>query len=520
MDPSKLTGRVVTVVGLVSKPELNGQIAICNSFNEESQRFVVHILSDPNQENPPLTVSIKRANFELFSAPFEELCPSFYRVPDSFPEQIWPHSILDFTRSTEHISCMPGPALVLRNNCSFRGDRSAAGGGTTVSKYVRVVAMTQIDAMEFEDMIFTHAGVRAAVDCDKGKHTIFRRCKFQNVTDAVSVGNPGTKVIFESCSFERCAKSGVEVSNGAEVVLVDCTIRSAQRGVEIYRGGSATLLHCTILACGTGVSVYNKAQSLYMKNSLVDDCQESAAHISAGGKMHIRNCKLSNCKDSGIIVEGPKLSTVLVRDTVVRSCETGVMIRLGRSDTVLESCRVEDNGSGIRVEMNAVGTVGVNQSIVQNSRNLDFNNQGGTNYTFTRNGEVEPLNEMFARMIDDNPTMRACMAQALLREELEEQRTGSALAKPAEVARAAAMAGIMSVRCAACDREELPDETFQLCSACRDYHYCSKACQVRNAYWDTPVDILASILLLQIFRKSTGKNTRNTASNGIRLRRK
>lgn len=480
-DSERLVGRVAKLVGLISKPELNGLFVVLGVFDATTKRYAVHPLQDPNAEAKPASVKVKSANFELFYNDFESKYPKATLVPGRFMNNLPPGQILDFSaRSDEHRSATE--VLQFYNSCSVRGARTGAGHPTTfITTRVDVMLRYEKDTIEFEDINFS-IGATGGVQCSSGKHIVFRRCKFYSVDSGVGVGGSDTRVVFENCLFDDCPGSGVISSHGAHVTLINCTVSKMAMGIEVRDGSSAELVHCTVSDCRqVGVALYVKGHSLTMRSCSVVRAKDSGVLVQDGGTTTIEGCRMQDCGMAGVAVEGPGRSTAMVKDTVCTGCQHGMIVQTGKTDVTVDNCKLISNTTyGLFVGRDAVGDVLVSGSVIVENRKRNINNDGGPKSRLIRDGQELEQDGDTARAFRANPTRTKEMLAKNLSGDA--QAGGKFGMRPhLDTARALKVAGLGTINCAACGKEEAEKEKFNRCSRCLERCYCSKECQVSSS---------------------------------------
>jgi len=172
-------------------------------------------------------------------------------------------------------------------------------------------------------------------------------------------------------------------------------------------------------------------------------------------------------------VEGPRRSTAVVTDTVITTSNAGVIVQTGKADVQIDRCQLlKSTMVGLAIGRDSVGEVCVNDSVITDNYD-DVRNDGGPKSSVVRDGVVLPQERE-----NEDPALSAAIRSIVQEMEREDLKRGSPCAKPMANAKAAKMAGIGSVNCAACGKEEPPSAKYNLCSRCLECAYCSKECQV------------------------------------------
>jgi len=480
VDPINLLGRVATLVGLVAKPELNGRTVVLLAYNKSGDRFAVLLRADPNNASPRVDLSVKRSNLQFASAVFEEQHPHAPVVPGSYHTPAASGTIVDFARCVEDLPPVTSTEpLLFSRACSVRGECGPDDPPTFIPSHVQI-KLSSDDEIDFEGVSFTNTGVECAVKCEGGKSITFRKCNFVNVNHCVRVIGAGTKVFFESCRFENCVGSGILVSDHGEATLVHCIFKNLHHGTEVFLDSKITFMYCNISECRMDAAcARGKGASMTLKYCTMSGCQDGGVLVSEGGIIDVDSCRITNCGLSGVTVEGARRSTAVVRSTHVSGCVVGVSTQLGKSDTTIKNCKLIQNQMfGMTVELNTVGTVNVIDTTITDNPFGSINNDGGPKCVVTRDGVRVLQDGMMTVGGRADPAVTAMLHQTADELDRELRISGDPSAKIGTAARAAKMAGIGTVKCAACHREEPPKVKFNLCSRCEDCSYCSKDCQV------------------------------------------
>lgn len=175
----KMIGKVAMLVGLVSKPELNGRFVQVEGFDEGSQRLQVRKYSDPNRLPSSPSLSVKQSNLQLLAQVFTDIYAESAAVPFSLASPGLNGSFHDFSRSAP--SPPPGQSLYFAHACAVRGMTNQTGRGskpmTSLTTLVQVALPDGAAMIEFEDINF-NIPVPGGVQCTEGRHIVFRRCYF------------------------------------------------------------------------------------------------------------------------------------------------------------------------------------------------------------------------------------------------------------------------------------------------------------------------------------------------------
>lgn len=471
IEPARLIGRVATLTGLVSKPELNEQIVVIKSFDTETFRFVAQLHPDPGSASPPMSVAVKRANLKLSTGLFDEAYPHarvVYITRTTYTDNIPPGAILDYSLCPTVLH-----TPLFSKSCSVRGESKLKGPTTNFVDWVKVALPNDDDAIEFEDFTFNK------VLCSSGKNIVFRRCFFTSamygaVFGGAVVKGRGTKVICENCVFDACGGNCVTVADQGQCILLSCTLRKTQSGIQVTDNGCASLICCTIQDMTEyGAELVAKGNSLTMNSCSVLRCKVGGIYASGGGSVRIEKCYTQKCGLIGIVLQGPSRCTATVSETVVTGCLVGMVVELGKTTVAIQKCELINNSVvGLRIAKDAVGEVVVTDSIIEGNVVQNINNDGGPKSALVVDGVLQqqglrpPKGATTARhirqVIERNFNVHECLApiQCLDRD------------------RARKIAGLGSVHCAACDKEEPTKEKFNVCARCTNVCYCSKECQV------------------------------------------
>lgn len=217
--------------------------------------------------------------------------------------------------------------------------------------------------------------------------------------------------------------------------------------------------------------------------------------VSEGGIIEVDSCHITSCGSAGVAVEGARRSTAVIRSTHISGCEAGITIQLGKSDTVIERSKLTKNLMvGLNVNLNAVGTVNVVDTDISDNPFGAINNDGGSKCVVTRDGVRIAQDGFMTFGGRADPAVTAMLHQLADETDRELKLSGDPSGKVGTAARAAKMAGIGTVKCAACQRVEPTKTKFNLCSRCEDCSYCSKECQVNSTIVKCMVSLLIAFL--------------------------
>lgn len=482
--------RVARIIGLVSKPELNGKFVTLGRFNEETQRYSVRTLPDPNNDTgnnslPP--IAVKKINLELVAPSFGELYPTASVMKGLHPDYALPGTIFDI--SARHFTT--DDPIVFDKACSIRGAHfilSSGGRPTTrITTPIYFALQNSSDVVEFEDINFDiqKEGIHS-ISCTGGKKITFRRCRFSSLDAGCGATGHGTEVVFENCFFEDLVGSGVIVECGAKVTLLNCHICRTSSGIEIRNGGTAHLTHCTIIDTKLpGVAVYANGQSVTMEMCTILRSKDSGVIVTNGGEMFMKDCRIENCGVAGAAIEGPSRSKAHISNSVFTGCQLGVLVQTGKSDVIIEQSKMFKNlVCGLFVGEDAIGEIVVNECAISENRFRDINNDGGPYSSLLCDGCIVPKDGLMSSLSRSNPAQAnkiVRQAQCAVDSILGGRLIGCNGAL--ENARVRKLAGVGSVYCAACGKEEPPKKKFNKCSKCLDKCYCTKECQVISSYF-------------------------------------
>jgi len=279
-------------------------------------------------------------------------------------------------------------------------------------------------------------------------------------------GSP--KVIFENCVFENCSRAGVLVGNDGDAVLLNCTIRDCEKGCWVAEGGRLTAEHCRIMCAFTACQVSEKARSLDLLRCVAGSCAQDVVNIAWCGKVLIQGCRLENCTDHGIMVQGrlKHINTVQVTDCTITGCRIGVALYSGEFRASLTICTVSSNGLGLFLNELVLGTVHVTSCICED-------NERGFVRKVCRDRCVLMIDGVQQSFVQLNPN-RVHIALDL------------------NLQRALKRAGVSNVFCMKCAKVEPHNEEFKNCSRYKKVCYCSKECQ--KADWRNHKEDCSSIL--------------------------
>lgn len=479
---SRNNSRVARLTGLLSKPELNGKAVIIESWNETSQRYFVSCLPFPNYESLSLTLSIKRINIELIAPSFDEIYPNANVVKGLHLNSVANGRIHDISNHTP--IAFNNYAVLVNKSCSIRGEPLMYNKNSRPKTVLRCPIHVQLendsDIVELEDINFD-IPTSCNVSVKRGKNIVFRRCKFSSLDAGCGVVGPDTTVSFENCFFEDLIGSGLIVEKGGKAYLLNCRICTTKTGIEIRNRGSAYLLHCTISdTTGVGAAVYAKGHSMSMEMCTIQRAKDSGVLVVDGGDVHLSNCHIQDCGNAGTAIEGPNRSAALICNTVFKGCLDGLLVQTGKSDvTVKHSQMIKNRRYGLFVGEDAIGEIIIDDCVIADNRMHDINNDGGPKSSVVRNGTVLAQDGIVVNLARTNPAA----AQRVLQnaQHLMEMHLGDKIdlqATALENARVRKMAGVGSVFCSVCKKEEPPRGKFKKCSQCMNACYCSRECQV------------------------------------------
>lgn len=357
----------------------------------------------------------------------------------------------------------------VESSCKFTGKR-VAGIEKGASQFTRLPVSVQIwvkvnDIVEIEDLDRS-TSVPYGVHCFAGKNIVFRRCSFTSeeigirVSHGKRVGrtNGALKVTFEKCSFLDCAENGLLVGAGGNALLLDCTFFRCRVGLEVWNGGEVVLKHCIFRDCETGVIVEGRRSTADILNSVFLKMSNGGITATNGGRLVLNGCRVSDCKDIGILFVGPKRSFGNAVNCMVFGCKNGMVVRAGKNDVVLNDCSFSANAIGIYVGFDAIGYVDVYNCRVAECSKYDIKLWNGPRCAVTIDNVTRPAQPLINIQ---NEIARAT------RGNLDLWRF-----------RLCKNAAVGDMRCFHCKVNEPEDVMYKKCGQCQQMCYCSKECQV------------------------------------------
>jgi hypothetical protein len=97
-------------------------------------------------------------------------------------------------------------------------------------------------------------------------------------------------------------------------------------------------------------------------------------HFISGASLHVENCVINGFKNfSGIRFEAA--GALLVKDTAIKNCNTGIRIKVYNTKVTIDHCRIEKNGYGMQAEN--LSQVTVRDSVIANNTE-GISAQGGS----------------------------------------------------------------------------------------------------------------------------------------------
>ena len=319
-------GRIVRVIGLISKPELNGTLANVEGYNETTDRIIVRPISIDGAEKSLL--SLKKCNIDLaknnsFIDRNESAIPHLFDPPASEFKYLKKEPLSVVFEGEEGVIALMNRSeeenreyMSLVRSCALLGVKSNVGSdGKFLPKSVistTVVVGFHEDGkdeilgdFEFEDLNFiTTAGCN--VICGQRANVIFRRCHFKSSECAVCAAKEredlDINVTFENCVFAN----SVLVNGNLSITMMNCTINPAVGpGIQIRNGGSAMLNFCRIEVSTDqpAVTLTHKGHSLQMFGCVVSSSQCVGVEV-CGGVSTLQRCKITRCRKVGLEVEG------------------------------------------------------------------------------------------------------------------------------------------------------------------------------------------------------------------------
>ena len=132
---------------------------------------------------------------------------------------------------------------------------------------------------------------------------------------------------------------------------------------------------------------------------------------------------------------------------------------------------------GLRVTDDAVGNVIVTDTVIEGNLAQNIHNEGKSKSSLIVDGVVQPVDPKLMTHVDPILIERIRQAKACI---INVHQTPTSDRKQSlMVKRARKMAGVGSVHCAACNKEEPQHKKFSACARCSNVCYCSKECQVK-----------------------------------------
>jgi len=479
-----LLNRVAQLYNLVSKPELNGQFVMVESFDSGSRRYAVRILPLPNSSSTSVVrILVKPSSFVLSdSISFEECYPM---APVCRPEthDFPPHSITqlptNITNSSDPRSITPyGYSRNIRGVPVPLGDDGLPAPATTMRCTFVIAAASEGEVFEFEDLCFEPCAESTGpqIYCTCGSLIVFRRCVFRGAPVLVAGRDIGTdclsqvflriprsmdwrgtpKVTFENCLFENCSTMGVVVGNDGEVTLINCTARNCMYGLAAGEGGRATVKHSAFMNNKAACKMFRKALCLDMLNCSLTDNVEYGVYSMGCGRIIMRGCRVARCPNSGISVFGRNkhVDCVLIDDCAVLGCDNGIGLYSGDFSARISGTVLSGNECGLHFGMATLGTVHVlNCSQVENDG--DILKLCGDGCKVIVDGVEHEHTDLFGS------STRAVM-------HISTNLAGQ---------RAYKRAGFDSVKCSKCGAAEPPEIEFKKCGMCKAVWYCGRECQ-------------------------------------------
>ena len=331
--------------------------------------------------------------------------------------------------------------------------------------------------MEVSDINFDNIMENGRFTVHNAKAIAFRRCRFRGAMCGIVVGaDEGIcHASFENCLFEDIPNCGVAVFENANVTMINCVLRGPRICALVKEGSRFTAVHCTFH--GTVQALY-KVPSLLLINCTIFGASADGVSIGNATTARLLGCRIMRCKRVGVVVRGPKRSTVDIEDCVVTDSDMGYLIDIGKLDvTLLNSHAFNNEFHGLHLGASLNGSVTVNNcTFTDNNGAMDIVKLCGPDCPVVIDGVLQPLmlDMIIARKISvdmkrrktvDRETMGECKVSLVMRRAM----------------RIADRSLAVTICCLNCNKPEPKEVKFKACGKCNEEVYCSRECQV--AHW-------------------------------------
>lgn len=476
-EPPSIVGRVVMLLGIVARPELNSRYANVLSYDENTDRFTVKLLS---VREPPEMLTVKRSKFEFvhprrfpatemgtnfISLSIEQLNSIVVGMPQGFHLATVDSLIINVPETSGPIH-----EINFALNGLIRGilgdDRDARGLYVPKSRMSHLLAFNLPHPMcciEIEDLFFDVApssSLRstACIYCWSGR-IIFRRCRFKAQQFSVMLCQIGEEdaadVVFENCVFD----SPVGVEWGKATFLNCSFCKFYGTAVEGKPGARVSLDHCFIGSVDQGLRLTDC--SLCEVSNCVFDAVDAAIQLR-GGKGEVSDCLVSHARTIGVHCE--RMALKVIRCSFV-DCVKGVYAS-SKLPVDVTDCQMTRCSVGVYVSIDKIGAVNV-QGCSYTSVDRDIEHNGLNKCSVKVDGRAFAPNGSTLALHLSNPEEFA--------QQLSSRNNLDLVAK-----RSLKSAGVdeLGPDCAHCGVKERKGVKFKKCSSCLNAVYCSQECQV------------------------------------------
>ena len=488
-DSKKYIGHTAQLCNLVAKPELNGSYVIVGSFDSEKERYGVRTLVPPTAVNAvSLSLAVKLTSLQFcVGETFADRFPAASVVQASMlRNDIKAGTILDFSQSQPaSMAMMEQMDLVFDASCRCVGAPSVLSNTgearpTTVMQNDTCVEFNGNGIVEFEDINFDNILPTGGFAVSKANQVTFRRCRFRGANCGIALGmnQERCNALFENCLFENNPCDVLVLEHGT-VTMINCVLRGPVMCARIMEGGRFTAIHCTFYG---GIQALDKVPHLELINCKIVGSFTNGITIANGSTARLQGCRVIRCRGEGIVVKGPKRSTIHIEDCVVTESNMGYLCEMGKVDAVIRNSDAFNNTfHGLHLGNALSGSVTVeNCKFTNNHGAMDFVNLCGPECPVTIDGVQQPL-------AFDFTTFKRVMVdiERLAKTDIErngECRVSLDKRRATKKAQSSTFGNLVAhISCLSCNKPEPVGVKFKACAKCKEVVYCSRECQV--AHW-------------------------------------
>jgi Right handed beta helix region len=476
-----LTGRVISVKNIESKPALNGAYGMITAYDRDKDRYMIQLL-DYSSPTTTTTLSMKYEKL-IVLAPRRYHDSTNYSYNFNWEQYmtIYPHQYKDLgigvINVPSGISSLDSldPQICLLSPCLFRGVPSTTlcdQGYHMPSSciYTRLNIWTS-ETIEIENILFTSP--KDSVYISEGQ-LVFRQCRFRGarqgictMTDETTVRNDNLNIIFENCVFDSNV-CGAIIDDGTKATFLHCHfINHSFVGIMCRR----TAIVSTFTNNTRALSIADKYTNCKVSYCSVINTKERGIHIIGDSEATLNHCLIAYSAECGVLVDGSSLHAI--KCTFEESAD-GLQLHFKCRHVELNSCIIANNKRfGISVHIAFIGEVLINNCHVHSNGFNDIENDGLSKCKVLIDGIVFPTNGQTAEEYHSNPSNSSNMlliegtASIILRGQRGFKSAGIIFSAPT---------------CGHCSKLEPSGTRFDKCSVCMVIVYCTKECQVLSTF--------------------------------------